>query len=215
MTQMVEILQNIQDNLVGIILPVLITAFVSIFSIFINAIMQIVMRISNINGEQYKLMQEFYPKMKINLLELKLSMKEVQNNQIYTNMQNAINKYIEYKKDDANYIRNHENEIQYIEQFITAMDNCVNKITLIKELLNNCTTPRTPIMHFLLEMQIHKMLNVLWYYSVLWDKYSTRLIRSDIFQQEIKNLKEKWKVELNYKKIEKYIKLLDKWLMKY
>lgn len=74
--------------------------------------MQIVMRNSNINGEQYKLMQEFYPKMKISLLELKLSMKEVQGNKIYTDMQNAINKYVKYKKDRENYLKNNKNEIQ-------------------------------------------------------------------------------------------------------
>lgn len=98
--------------MIGIVLPVLITAFVSIISIFVNAVMQIVMRNSNINGEQYKLMQEFYPKMKISLLELKLSMKEVQGNKIYTDMQNAINKYVKYKKDRENYLKNNKNEIQ-------------------------------------------------------------------------------------------------------
>lgn len=177
--------------------------------------MQIVMRNSNINGEQYKLMQEFYPKMKISLLELKLSMKEVQGNKIYKDMQNAINKYVKYKKDRVNYLKNNKNEIQYIEQFITAMDNYVNKIITLNKQFNDYTTPRSPIMHFLLKKQVCKMLNILLYYSTLWYNYKNHAINTNAFQQEVNNLKENWKVKLNYEEIEKYIVLLDKWFMKY
>ena len=80
MNHVIDILQSIQDDLVGIVLPVIITAFISVISIFVNAVMQIILRNSNINCEQYKLMQKFYPEMKISLLELKLSMKEVKSN---------------------------------------------------------------------------------------------------------------------------------------
>ena len=57
MNHVIDILQSIQDDLVGIVLPVIITAFISVISIFVNAVMQIILRNSNINCEQYKLMQ--------------------------------------------------------------------------------------------------------------------------------------------------------------
>ena len=57
-------------------------------------------------------MQKFYPEMKISLLELKLSMKEVKSNSIYSDMHNAINKYVEYKKDSANYVRRNKTAIR-------------------------------------------------------------------------------------------------------
>ncbi|MCM1375244.1 MAG: hypothetical protein NC305_04745 [Lachnospiraceae bacterium] len=215
MMQIIDLLQSIQDNLVGIVLPVLITAFVSVISILANAVMQIILRNSNINGEQYKLMQIFYPKMKISLLELKFGMKEIQSNPIYTDMQCATRKYVEYKKDSANYVKKNENEIQNIDQFITAMEKYLSKITPIKEHLNNCTIPRPPVMHPIIKRKVSKMLAVLWYYSLLWDEYNIQHINGNIFQQEIKNLKKKWNVELTCEKIEEYICLLDKWLLKY
>lgn len=215
MNQVIDILQSIQENLVGIILPVLITAFVSIISILVNTIMQIVLRNSNIDGEQYKLMQIFYPNMKVDLLKFKLSMKEVENNPIYTDMQNAINKYVEYKKDSASYVKKNDHEVQNIDQFIIAMDECLKSILNIKEHLNNCIIPRTPIMHLILKFRVSKMLSVLWHYSLLWDSYDNQLISTNIFQEEMQEFVKKWGIELNYKKIEEYGCLLDKWFLKY
>jgi|GEM_PF-6724493 hypothetical protein len=215
MNHVIDILQSIQDDLVGIVLSVIITAFISVISIFVNAVMQIILRNSNINCEQYKLMQKFYPEMKISLLELKLSMKEVKSNSIYSDMHNAINKYVEYKKDSANYVRRNKNEIQNIDQFITSMDKCIDKILYINEKLYNCTIPRTPVMHVLLKRRVSKMLAVLWYYSLLWDKYNTKLISTNIFLQEIKSFEGKMNVKLGYEKVEEYCYLLDKWFLRY
>ena len=58
----IQYLQSIQDNLVGLVLPVLITAVVSPVTVSINSIIQLVLQNSKYNSEQYKIMQEFIPR---------------------------------------------------------------------------------------------------------------------------------------------------------
>lgn len=214
MEQIIIYLKNIQDNLIGIILPVLITAFISLVTVFVNAFIQIKLQNSSLNNEQYKLMQAFYPKIKIFMLELKLSIQEVKCCNVCTDMNTAIDKYIEFKSDEAKYRKNYPNEIHIIDGFITAMNNYVDITVKINDYFNACTVPRVPIMHPVLKVCINKMLAVLQYYSLLWYEYQKN-IDPRIFIKEIKDFKENWGVEWNDCLIDKYISLLDKWMMKY
>lgn len=215
MNQMIEYLQKIQDNLIGILLPVLITAFVSLVTVLINAVMQIIIQNSKINNEEYKFMQVFYPKIKLLLLEIKLTMQEIESNSIYTDMQTTIRKFINYTKDEVKYRKEHENEIQDIDRFITSINNYSIKIIELNNCLLNNTIPRIPIMHPILKKRINKMIAVLRYYSLLWNQYQTHSISVDIFQKEMDDFKKNWSVEFTNVKIDIYLSLLDKWLLIY
>ncbi len=215
MVDVIRYLQSIQDNLIGIVLPVLITAFVSLVTIFVNMFMQILTENNKINSEQYKLMQEFYPHMKISLLELKLNMQEVENNPIFSDWQTAINKYTNYKKNEKQYRKENENEVQNIDEFIESMDDFSKKVININDFLRKGIVPRTPVMRLLLKRKISKMLTILYYYSLLWNQYQAKNISAIIFRQEINDFKKNWKVEFDRNKIVEYLSLLDKWLLKY
>ena len=211
----IKYLQSIQDNMVGIVLPVVITAFVSLITVFTNTILQIILQYSKVNGEQYKIMQEFYPKMKLYLLESRLAIQEVENSPICEDLKRATLKYILYKSDEVQYRRNNENEVQHIDEFVLAMDNFSSCIREINSYLVACTLPRPPIIHPIFRIRVSKMLVVLQYYSLLWDKYYNNTLNITILKREIDGFKNKWKVEMNSKIITKYIKLLDKWFLQY
>ena len=105
MDGIIQYLQGIQDNLIGIVLPVLITSLVSLITVLINAFIQIILQNSKFNDEQYKIMQEFYPKLKIYLLELRFIMQEIICSPICSNLKVAIDKYIDIRDDEAGYRR--------------------------------------------------------------------------------------------------------------
>lgn len=218
MDALIDYLQNIQKDLVGIILPVLITAFVSLITVTINAAIQILLQNQNFNNEQYKIMQQFYHKFKLQLLDFKLVIQEINNQNNHNDslkLIDYIDKYTQFKYDETEFRRNHDNEIQTIDQFIMVMDKYSGKIANIHNCLFTCTIPRPPIMHFILKGKVNKMLIVLQYYSLLWNEYNKNAISMSIFQNEIKNFKNKWNVDLDEKQINQYILLLDKWFGKY
>lgn len=215
MDNVIQYLQSIQDNLVGLVLPVLITAVVSLVTVSINSIIQLVLQNSKYNSEQYKIMQEFYPTLKGNLLELKLAIQEIVANPMCPNFKTAVDKYIEYKNNDIEYRTNHNNEVQYIDRFNTSMNSLSIKLDSVNKHLSTCKVPRVPIMHLFLKKNTKKMLASIQYYSLLWSKFYQNTISKDMFRKEIHNFKKNWKIEIDSGQIEKYLLLLDKWLMKY
>lgn len=215
MEDIVKYLQNIQNNLIGIILPVLITAVISIITLFCNTITQIVLQNSKNNNEQYKLMQAFYPKMKLLLLELKFIMQDIERNSIFINWEIVVDKYISYKENEVKYRILHPNEIQDIDNLILLMDNFTNKVIAINEHLLEFAIPRTPVMHPFFQKKVNQMLGVLYYYSSLWKQYQSESISLDTFQYEITNFKNNWKTEIVSGKIEDYLLLLNTWFIKY
>lgn len=215
MNEIILYLKNIQDNLIGIILPVLITAFVSLATVLINAFIQIILQNSKFNNEQYKVMQEFYPKLKICLLELRLSMQEVKESPVCLDLMDAIHKYIEIRDNEVEYRNNHDNEIQFIDSFITIMNDFSIKVINMNNQILSSTIPRAPIMHPILKKKIGKMLVVLQYYSLLWDKYYTNKISVSIFKKELNDFEKNWNIIFDCKEIDKYLSLLSRWFVKY
>lgn len=215
MDEVIQYLQGIQDNIIGIILPVLITALVSLVTVLINAFIQIILQNSKFNDEQYKIMQEFYPKLKICLLELRFTMEEIKYSPTCLDLKSAIEKYIEIRSNEAGYRRNHDNEIQFIDSFIAVMNDYSNKVIDINNYLLACTLPKPPIIHPILKKRIGKMLVILQYYSQLWDQYCNNKISISIFKKEIKDFKSNWNVEFDCSEIDKYLYLLNKWFLKY
>lgn len=208
----IKYLQNIQENLVGIVLPVVITAAVSLITVLVNAILQIMLQNSKANWEQYKIMQDFYPNMKLNLLRLRVAIQEVEHSPLCTDLKEASVKYAKYKSDEAEYRKKNDNEVQDIDVFISMMEDFSNRVREINEYLINCTLPRPPILHPILKIKVNRMLANLQYAAFFWDEYYNKTIDVTVFQMEIeKQLKKKF----NSKKVKKYICLLDRWFFEY
>lgn len=215
MAEIIKNLQNIQENLVGIILPVAITALVSLVTVLTNTYIQIKLQNYKFNSEQYKLMQDFYPKLKDYLLQLYLSMKDIEKNHLYSSLGNALDKYTSFNNSESKYRKHNTNEVQYIDDFAKAMGKYCEKTSDIYKYLFSCTLPRVPLGHPFLKKKTNKMICVLQYYSLLSNKYNKKETDSDFFSLEISNFEQKWKVKFNSLLVEKYLLLLDKWLMQY
>lgn len=213
MDDIINYLQNIQNNLIGLVLPVLITAFVSLVTLLVNTIMQITLQNSKFNSEQYTLMQVFYPKFKTHLLELKLIIQEMESSSMCSDLTTSIAKYIDIKKDEPEYRKRHSNELPNIDSFNTLMEALFTKLISMNDYLKTAKIPRPPIMHPLLGIKINKLLAVIQYYSFLFSGYRNRTINEDIFQQELENYNKKAKMD--YKKLKSYLSILDKWVLKY
>lgn len=215
--KIVEYLQNIQENLVGIVFPVVITAFVSLFTVLANVILQIILQNSKTNWEQYKVMQKFYPDMRVHLLKLKIYLQGVEQSPISNDLKEASIKYISYKSDEVKYRMENSGEVQGIDKFIAVMDDFSGKLIEINSYLISCTLPRAPAFHPILKIKVQRMLANLQYFSFLWDEYHKKEIDVTIFQMEVENqYKKKFNgKKLDSKKVTKYICLLDKWVSKY
>jgi hypothetical protein len=206
--KIIENLQSIQDNLIGIILPVVITAFVSILTVLVNAAVQIILQNSKFNDEQYKIMQEFYPNMKICLLKAQLSAQRVEENLLVDNITEAIEKYLEYKDNEKKYRKEHADEVQCIDSFISSMEDYSKCMIELYKYLSKCKIPKIPMMHPILKNRVSKMLINVQYYTELWNEYQNKSIVKNTFKHEVKEFKS------DSKTLRAYCGLLDKWFAK-
>lgn len=133
MDDIVKNLQTIQEDLVGIVLPVVVTSCVSFVIVLINTMKEIFLQRAGFKFEQFKLMQEFYPQFKGYLLELKIIAEEIEDIPIVSDLQHAINKYIEIRKNERQYRTVHDDEIPYIDNFIKKMKCFSKKFTELND----------------------------------------------------------------------------------
>lgn len=215
MSEIIKNLQNIQENLVGIILPVAITALVSLITVITNAYIQIKLQNYNFNSQQYQLMQDFYPKLKKYLLQLKLTMEDIESSQLYSDFGSALDKYTSFSSNESKYRKQNANEMQYIDIFAKAIKEYCEKSSELYNYLFNCTIPKVPIGHYIFKKKTNKMLTVLQYYSLLSNMNNKNGFDNNFFKKEFGKFEHKWKIKFNSLLVEKYLLLLDKWLMKY
>lgn len=215
MDKIVHYLLEIQEDLVGIVIPVIITAFISLITIIVDLIFKIVVENRKYNSEQYKYMQEFYPELKTKLYELKYDLHEIENNPMFGNRDQAIEKYIKISDDEQEYRSEHTDERLYIDTFKKSMNSYREHIIEIETILSNHAIPSAPIMHPCLKKSINKMLFAVQCNSVLWKKSKCNEISNEVFNEELKRMNEKGKICFDSKMIEKYIQCLDKWFSKY
>lgn len=211
----ISYLQNIQDNLVGLVLPVLITALVSLITLITNTIMQIVVHNGKYNSDQYAIMQEFYPEFKAHLLGINVVLQELDRTSMCKELKDAIDKFLEYKHDDGEYRKKHFDEVQQVDGFISLMDTLLKRLVEINCYLRTCKVPRSPIMHPILRANVCKMLAACQSYSFLFCEYSKQSITGDTLKAELASLTKSWKMKVDYNTAKNYFFLLDKWLMKY
>lgn len=214
MQEVVKELQNIQSDLVGIILLVVITAIVTLITVIVNAVTKIVTDNNKYKSEQYKIMQDFYPEYKLNLLKIKIAAQESEKNQLYVNLESAVSKYVEMNKDETLYRSNHPEEVQYIDAFKTSMKRYLNAVTGINVCMQSSKIPNVSCFHPIKKQKILRMLSDMQYYSMLWKKYSEGNVKPEIFLWEIRLFGSSAK-KMSVEKIKEYINLLDKWIRLY
>lgn len=213
MTDTINTLQNIQGDLVGLLMPVMITAVVSLISISVTFILKVAKLKGTADYKRYLTMSKFYPPIKSILFELMMVTREIEDCKVQGNLYEKINKYVEYNENPINYRKNHE------EEYIDLLIQSVNKYKEIMVDLNNSLTknriPKTPVMHPILKKKVIRLIGTLMVYSTLWKQYDTQKADPDMFQNQI----EKWGKQkysgMDYKAIERYATLMDTWLLKY
>lgn len=80
----IDYLKNIQDNLIGILIPTIISAVISLITLIINSIIQYLITNHQYKSKQYEIMRAFYPEFKSKLIDIQYFYITIENNQLYT-----------------------------------------------------------------------------------------------------------------------------------
>ena len=117
-------LQSIQGDLVGIVIPVIITAAVSLFSQFVTSAVSMLQDIIKYNHQQFKCMQEIYPSLKICLQNMRFfseATKKSCPNLFDKGMSTSLKHYYEEIEDDQKFRSEHQDEVTEIDSFLNYM----------------------------------------------------------------------------------------------
>lgn len=214
MEQIIKGLQDIQKDLVGAVLPVMITAIVSLVTLTVNTLVKIIIENNKYNRSQYEIMQKLYHGLKTKLMKLKVATSAIEQNNLYSTMKNAVFCYIDYQNDEGTYRENHKEQMEDIDEFIFAIDNYFQKLKELSDFLLDCSIPAIPIYHFIIKIRAKRMLIVLHYFSFVISQYISGEVDNITMKNELSNFA-KDKKQLDGKKLQTYITLLDKWFSKY
>lgn len=214
MSDTIALLKEIQSDLVGIILPVIITALASFITLIINSLLKIWLENKKNNTEQYKVMQNLYSEFKFDLLDISLFLTSIEQNNLHINMESSLKTYLQYKNDSTKYREEHEEQVDNIDEFIDSVELFMNAMRDLNDYLKKNNIPAVPAFHPIMKMKVNSMLAELQYLSAIISQYlenniSDNLLTSAITQSQL-NIS-----EFNSELILKYIKLLDKWFKKY
>ncbi len=126
--EVVTHLQEIQEDLVGIIIPTIISAILSVLTLTINVITQFIMNNRQYKSKQYEIMREYYPQLKSQLIDISCYYSILKKNPLY-NENFKISDYFGFdwelyrqsiSEDDVEYIDEYQ---KMVEQIILSYDN--------------------------------------------------------------------------------------------
>lgn len=215
MDEVINYLKDIQENLVGIIVPVLITAIVTLITLIINTATKLWMENRKYNNEQFEKMKKFYPTLRTELIKVDFQYTKLKTNNLHTDIISSVIKYAEYKNNGAKYRKNHENEISNIDDFINTMERYLLSVKNVFLCLNNVTYPSTPIFHPVLKHKVRRILYIYGYFSLVVSKYLDNDIYNDLLISELKSLRKKTGMKFNEKVLEDAGKVIDKWFFSF
>lgn len=208
-------LQEIQSDLVGIIIPVIITAIISLISLIVNTVVKISIEHKEFNRNQYKIMQKIYPKLKKLSLDLVIDFSCLEKNLMYTSYSKAIEKYLLIYEDEAKYRKNHPQQLNQIDDFISSNRIVIKKLHEINDFLLNNEIPQFPIGHPILKHKVTKMFFEFQDFSFLLNLYEKNEINTETVLSEIKKDKYKYLNSWSHTYLDDYINRLDKWFISY
>ena len=204
-------LQNIQHDLVGIIVPAVIAATVSLLSLLISSIISIVQQKEKYNHEQFKYMQRIFPFLKLHLQQMKLAIEMAQtySTSFGDSISTALKNYRSYIADSNLYRRNHQSASQEIDKFILFMEKYIATTTELHQIFMNEALPSTPLLHPVFKKKIQKMVVELQYWSYFLPQLNDTSLDTAFLDNEV------CKCTLDSNELQKYILLLDVWYQAY
>jgi len=204
-------LQNIQSDIVGIIIPAIITAAVAMISLFVNSVITIIQEKEKYNHEQFKHMQKAFPTLKNHLQQMRLAITLAKKFPLSYNssLSQALQNYRAFNLNQSLYRSRHMSETQELDKFVHAIKGYITEAMALHQFLKNEVIPAMPLLHPLLRKKIREMLKNLQYWSYFLSKIEDTSIIEPILIEELNNC------NLDDEKLQKYIKLLDKWYQAY
>lgn len=209
MDEVVQYLQNIEKNLVGLILPALITASVSLLTIAIQGVVTIVQSARKHNSEQFKQMQIIYPKLRELLQSIWIESYEIKT---YENLYggsigNALHNYYSYLQDEDTFRSEHQHAS--IDQFISTTRRYIDCADRIKSFFGTNLIPLAPSLHFLISIKVSEMLtnlqrDVCIICRLAGNPEELNVLNSNLAQCTIDDIR-----------LKKYINMIDKWFRSY
>lgn len=211
MDELIKYLQNIQTDLVGIIIPAIITAIVAILTLIINNFTKVYIDVSKYNHDQYKTMRCFYQRFKPLLLDMTFLMLKMEKENKYDNMAKVINKYWEFKNNPSGYRTKYPQE--NIDDHINVLECFFNICKELYEIFRQDEIPSYPMWHPIIKIKVNSMLLNSFRFTYMITEstkyYNKNLIDSICCGEKFA------KVSINGKQLKKYCKFLDKWYMCY
>lgn len=183
----IEYLQGIQDNLIGILIPSILSVVVSIITLIVNSILQCNLSNRQYKSKQYEFMHKHYPKIKSILVYISASLQSVENSSLYK--AKKLSDYLGYDWEERRSTLTIE-QTQQIDDFESNIKNIIGKYIDLNVFFENNNLPAT-------SRRFQKAINKLQSYCVLINKNKNK--RTDTFSY-------------NYSKrdIDKLIVILDK-----
>lgn len=215
MKELIDASKCIQEDIIGIMLPVVITALVALITLIVNTYVKLSINNRTYNRQQHLVMKKIYPKLKNILLKLYLELASIENNSLYKSFLDAISDFVDFKKDESSYRNEHQNMVEDIDGFMSSIDSLFENIEKINELLNSVEIPSVPLFHLRLKRSIRKMLNNMQRVSFIISEYNSDGISGKILFDEIRLFDTNEGFILNKETINEYIEKTDKWMASY
>lgn len=214
MDDVINYLQGIQDDLVGIIIPLAITAVVSIFSIAINSISKFIFYLREYFNGQREIKKEVYPQLKNKIICIEYKMLILRKNEIFEDIITSLKKYDDYKKNPTQYREKNTKELNNIDNFINSVYEYLNELNGFYDLLSKKTMPDLPIFRFWLKYRIKKNLTLNYYFAFLSQKYVNNEIDGDYYVHTLNNFKKRFGYKFDEKSLMETDHIFDAWFVK-
>lgn len=204
-------LQNIQQDLVGIIIPAIIAATVSLISLVVSSLISVIQEKKKYNHEQFKYMQKAFPTLKIHLQQMRFSVNFAKKyvHSFGSSVSQALKNYHDFRMKESLYRANHQDENQEIDKFIYTMKSYIDNANGLYEFFMQEALPAMPLLHPFLKKDVYKMLRDLQYWTQFLPQLNDTSLEGTFINEELENC------TLDDEEIQKYIELLDKWHQAY
>lgn len=189
----VNYLQAIQEDLIGILIPTIITAVLSLLTLIVNSIIQYKINDRQYKSKQYEIMREYYPSLKSNLVKIRCIYQNIENNPLYKSKSKSDFVIIKYLKFDWEKFRQEldVNQVQYVDSFEESVQALIKIFIQLNIFFNENNMPTS-------SKKVRYEINHLQFFCVYFDD-----------ENAIKNW-ESPPAKYSKKDIEKLIKVLDK-----
>lgn len=207
MEEIVEYLQKIQNNLVGIVIPAIITAGVSLFTLLLNSLITILQGAKKQNSEQFAYMQKVYPEFREMLQDLWVNAHGMkQSNELYKeSISEALKNYYTCIRNEKQFRQDHAS----IDTFLDWTNKYLSSVEAIGGFLHKNEMPLGPALHPIVRSNVYSMLS-----TIQKDVFIVKRLKDH--PEELEALTDQLDAcRLDEKRVKEYIELTDKWFRAY